>query len=430
MIKNLLAGLILCLFLSACEEPDIVSTDVIPGTDQPGVFFTDTSLVLAFTIQDDPLVSSNSQAPLFLGTLNDQAIGQTAASFYIQMRVSTSVPSIASTAVADSMVLSLAYSDIYGDSTAQHTINVYELGESLSSDSTYQTTDSFALAASMTPLGTIVTVPSTGDSVLVNGVLQAPQIRIPLTNTFTQQIFDHYKSTPTDFLDNTAFLNYFKGLYINDVTDFNGFGDIKGSIITFNPASSVNTVTLFYKDAPGDTVSKSYSFQLGTGSVRSNRVVNTYNTGVVNDSLQTPASLYIQSLNGLKVKVKFPNISNLIKDHPVSINKAELVIKVRSGSEDVIDAHTGFFVYEEDLAGGLSLVADYNESSNVVGGVLDNDTKTYRLDIAQQMQRILNGSVNNFIYLVAGGRAVNAQRTILEGSGSIKLNLTYTIKNN
>lgn len=436
MIRNVLAGvcLSLCLCLLACEEPDLVSSDVIPGTDQPGVFVTDTSTIIAFTMNDDDsLESSNSGAPLLLGSLNDQVLGTTATSFYIQMMRSNSAPSVTASSVADSMVISFAYSDIYGDSSSVHNISVYELGTALSTSSTshYYTTDTFELLNPSVPLGSVATLPDQKDSVSVNGVVQAPQLRIPLSNTFTQRIMDRIKNNSSDFADDAAFLNYFKGLYIKSTADYNGSGDVKGSILALNPTSSINTVTLFYRDHPDSTNLKSYSFSLGTSSRRVVHVVNNYNPGITNDSLQTPASLYIQSMGGLKVKVKFPYINNFTNQQNVSVNKAELIVKIKSGTTGVMDAHALVWTIEDDE----TFTADYAEAnSRLTNGLLPGGGDTYTFNISQQMQRILNGSVNNQIYLspgdLVGNRLFNAQRTILEGAGSIKLKLTYTIKNN
>jgi len=236
------------------------------------------------------------------------------------------------------------------------------------------------------------------------------------------------KNNISDLSNNVDLLNFFKGLYIKSTTDFNGSGDVKGSIIAFNQTSSINTVTLYYTD----TVQKSVSFQLGTSSIRSNLIRHSYNSGIINDSLQTPPSLYIQSLNGLRVKVKFPGIMALASQGLISINKAELVVKVKAGTDNVIKPNPGFFVYHDAPSGVYTTIADYDEQlqggvGNVIGGTLDGDT--YRINISQQMQRIVNGTVNDYVYLVSAGRGVNAQRTILEGAGSIKLNIIYT-KNN
>jgi hypothetical protein len=427
MIKNLVAGMFVCLCMVACEEPDLVSSDVIPGTDQPGIF-SDSMEVTAFTTTDKELESGNTSSPMFIGTINDLEIGSTTASFYIQMLLGASSPlAIPSTGVADSMVIALAYSGIYGDSSATHTVSVYQLAQSLASDSAHHTTDTFNLVDPASPLGTVTLVPALNDSVLIDGISKAPQLRIPLNPAVANTFLNEIKNNSSSFLNNSALLDYFKGLYIKSTTDFNGQGDVKGSIIAFNSGSSINTVTLYYKDTDTSSVQKSYSFQLGVNSVRSNLIKQTYNAGIINDSLQTPPLLYVQSLNGLRVKIKFPGVMALASQGSVSINKAEIVVRIKEGSDKVIKPHSGLFIFNDTPSGAYALVTDYDESSNIVGGFLDGDT--YRLNISQQMQRIVNGSANDYVYLALIGRGVNAQRTILQGAGSIKLNLTYT-KNN
>jgi hypothetical protein len=425
MIRSLLSAIVLCVCFAACEEPDLVSSDVIPGSDQPGVFFTDTNLAIIFSVQDRPLISNDNSAPLFLGSLNDQAIGLTYASFYIQMRRGASAPLFTSTTTPDSIVLSLGHSSIYGDTTALHTISVYEMLEKIDTV-TYYTTQSFQADTNNAPLGSVTLRPSTTESVIVGGVVQAPQLRIRLNNSFAQRLIDNSASLVTD----EALLNFFKGLYIKDSTDFNGSGDVKGGILALNSSSSLNTVTLYYKDSPSDTTAKSYSFSLGASSYRSNRVNHSYNAGVLDDSLQTPANLYIQSLGSIQLKVKLPNLGSLVSNGSIAINKAELVLKVKSGTTGVIAPNAAFFAFQDLDNGNQALIYDNLETTYLTFGYpLSSDT--YKIDISQHLQRILSGDVNrNYIYIRAGVRGANAQRVVLEGAGSAKFNITYTIKNN
>jgi hypothetical protein len=426
MIRSLIAGMFICLCLTACEEPDLVSTEVIPGTDQPGVF-NDSLELTAFTTTDRQLVSNSTTLPMLLGSINDQEIGTTAASFYIQMLLAASAPpAVPSTGVVDSMVISLAYSSLFGDSAATHTVSVYEMGQKLvGENTTYYTTDSFTLANPGIPIATVVTVPSLTDSAIVGGVQQAPQLRIPVDAITAEKFLNAMKNNTAVFTDNTSLTNFFNGLYFTSSADNNGSGDVKGSIMAFYPGSSINTVTLYYRDQSTDTIGKSYSFQLNSSSVRSNRAVHTYNPGIIDDSLQTPSLLYVQALNGLRIKVKLSGLKDFLQQQgTISVNKAELILKLKSNSTSIIKANSQLVTIEEDN----SFIADYGEEGFLQSeGFLDGDT--YRLRISQQMQRMVNGEVPDYIYITSSDRITNAFRTVLEGAGSIKLNLTYT-KNN
>ena len=60
---------------------------------------------------------------------------------------------------------------------------------------------------------------------------------------------------------------------------------------------------------------------------------------------------------------------------------------------------------------------DYFETSGYYGGGLDASTRTYRFNLARQIQAILDDRIgNNGFYLVISGSGVQAARAIL-GSG-------------
>ena len=112
----------------SCEKPDLTTADVLPVTDQPGVFFTDTLSTSIRTVAEDSLVGSSGLSPFFLGSLNDAEFGISNASFYTQVRLGSSLNSTSFNDITtpDSIVLSLGYEGIYGDSNAVHHISVYE----------------------------------------------------------------------------------------------------------------------------------------------------------------------------------------------------------------------------------------------------------------------------------------------------------------
>ena len=405
--------------ISSCEKPDLTGSDVLPGSDQPGVF-TDTIGTKARTVAEDSLVGSVKAYPLFLGSMNDAEIGTSSASLYIQPRLGSSLndSSFHGITTPDSIVLSLGYRSIYGDSTTLHHISVYEISDSLSADSIYYTTRDFGLKT--TGLGYFSFVPNLHDSIMVGSTKQAPQLRLRLNDELGNRFMQELVNNATTFSSNADFFKFFNGIYLKDSVDGNG------GVITFDDASSLNAITLYYKKIPTDTINYSYSFVINSNSARNNRFQHQYNMAVF-DTV-SPTTLYVQSMAGLKTKIEFPNLMNLVDSHAVSINKAELVIKLKSGTSSPLANHSSLLVYAPDSLGRNTLIADVFEPAGFVGGGFSNNE--YKLNISRYIQEVINGKFKNYgIYLVAIGSVSNAQRTFLDGTG-IKFNLTYTLQNN
>ena len=74
---------------------------------------------------------------------------------------------------------------------------------------------------------------------------------------------------------------------------------------------------------------------------------------------------------------------------------------------------------------------DYYESSGYYGGGLNATSDGYTFNIAQQLQRYLNGTVSNSdFYLIISGSGVVANRAIIKSGSNpntkMKLSLFYT----
>lgn len=415
MIRYLFVFLGLCIIFS-CEEPDLTGSDVLPVSDQPGLFTSDTSTITAKTVLEDSLVSSLNTYPLMLGSMNDPEVGITNASFNTQVLMGSSLTSFDSITTADSVILSFGYTEIYGDTTAVHHISVNELDTTLTNPA--YTTSDFSIKNGG-GLGYISLVPNLRDSVPILNTKQAPQLRLKLNTDFGSTIMQKYLSQPSLFSSNDQFLTYFKGISITDSADG------AGSIISLDANSSLNALTIYFHTTDTPIVAKSYSFKINASCIRSNRFKHLYNSTVF-DSV-SPATVYVQSTAGLKTKVEFPYLMNLSAAQKVSINKAELVVKLRPGSEATLANHPNLFIYAPDSLGRNEIILDSYSSAGYVGGTYTNGE--YKFNVFRHIQRILNGvHKNNGIYLVASGSVSNAKRTFLQGATTMKLNLTYTLQ--
>lgn len=404
------------LVLVSCNDPDLIGLDLQPESDQVGITRTDTFTIETYTRPEDSLITSRTDAPLFLGTINDPVYtGSSDAGFVIQARIGNTItPTTFDNATTpDSIILSFAYRGVAGDTNSLHAISVYEITDVLSKDSVYYSTRTFNQS---TFLGHTELVPKIKDSSVVGGINTAPQLRIALDTAFGGKLLREYIANPLTFASNESFLSFVKGIVLVDSANGNG------SILTLEPSSTVNKLTLYFSG------NKSYEFIMDANSARFSYFRHQYlfqNSDNIEDN-----PMVVQSMAGLKDSIVIPHLKNLFAqaDKPVSINNAQLVFKVQeSAIGGGLDPHASMIVFASDSLGNNTLVIDATESSSYFGGLYDSNRKEYIFNIGRHVQRILNGDVKDYgLFLVAGGSTSNAQRTVLQGGNSVKLIVTYT----
>ncbi len=416
----LVAGMTL---LFGCSEPEMPGLDLQPVSEQPGIFVTDTLTIHSYCVEEDSLVAWSTtknaiEAPtLYTGTLNDPDIGTTNAGFVTQVRIGNTITSttFAGLSTPDSVVLVMGYKEIIGDTSAQHHFRVYELGEKLYVDSVYYTSRTYT---SGNLLGEVTLRPDIDDSVKVGTVTSPPQLRLPLDTAFGGRLMREYANNPGTFADNTAFLAYLKGLKVE--SDANGSSSL-GSIVTLMSASSLDRLILYYNSG------SSYEFLIDGSCVRmpyfSHNYLPAFKDNVADDVMA------VSSMAGLKDSLVIPNLRNLYDNGPVSINQAQLVVKMKDGSNNVIPQHTNLLILASDSLGLNQAIIDNSESSSYYDG--NYASGEYHINIARHVQRLLktlveDGGKDYGLFLVPGGSMSNARRSLLKGNADLKLIVTYT----
>ncbi len=410
------------LFLSACNEPDLIGLDLQPASQLPGVR-VDTLLLETYTVAEDslvmwsPLKNLIELPTLFIGSYDDPYLGKSRAGFVSQIRIGNTITSstFAGVATPDSVVLSFLYKGIEGDSTSTHHISVYELDEVLHADSTYYSSRSYNRT---TFLGHIDLLPDIRDSVVVGGANAAPQLRIPLDTALGGKIMREYISNPSTFASNSAFIDFFNGVLLVDSAD--GLG----SIISFPSTSGVHRLTLYFSG------NKSYEFLIDVNAVRVSYFSHEY-FPTVYDAAQDQ-SLVVASMAGLKDSLVIKNLSSLYDEGPVSISSAKLLIKLQDGTTTSnFNPHSNLLIFGSDSLGKNVTTADATETSAYYGGVFDDTKDEYVFNVARYVQQTLkkvveSGGKDYGLFLVAGGSTSNARRTVLQGQDAMKLIVTTT----
>jgi hypothetical protein len=425
-MRMILPALILGGFVfTSCSKPDSVGIDVLPETDKPGVYYTDTITVEAYTIREDSLRSDEAVAAFNLvGSYTDPVFGLSRSSFYSQVRLPNNNTNFTfgNNPVLDSVVLMLAYADYYGDTLTPLTLEVFQLDQPMSLDSTYYTHHSVATNRQLFS-GTIEARPK--DSVFIGSNKFAPHLRLRLDDAFGNTFIN---AGNTSFIDNATFINYFKGIHVraNDILTSG-----QGVILSFNLLAATSKLAFYYTNSSGTTQQVSY-FEINNQCPRFNRMDHDYTTSEFGTTFPVPGDnrLYIQSMAGLKVRLKFPHIKNFGINGPVAINKAELAIPVIDN--DVFKNHQNLLVFGVDSAGKEALIPDLLESINYYGGGYESTEKIYKFNINRYVQQLISGKIatDYGLSLISSGGAVNAFRTVVPGlstpTSSIRLRITYS----
>lgn len=410
---------LLAVFSVGCSEPSVIGLDVQPLTDRANVEYTDSVSLITSALLEDSIRTDETTLNL-LGSYTDPIFGTSSATSYFQIRLPSNDIDFGTGPILDSVILSMAYNGYYGDTLATQNLYVYELSESFYKDSTYYSNKDFSYNS--TPIGTLTFSPRPTDSVLVGSIKEAAQLRIRLSDSFGSNLLN---AGTANLANNDAFLQFFKGLYIK--TDEISSPNL-GSILYFDLLSSLSRLTLYYNDT------LSFHFIINTESARVNHFEHDYTgTNILNSSTYN-ATVYVQAMAGIKTKIELPYLSNFVDSGPIAVNKAELVVTVEEGTTDLYESPDKLLLIRVDSLGKNSsspVPGDLTGEAPSAGVTYNSDTREYRFNIANHIQDILSGKVNDYgLFLLPAGAPVSANRAVIAGGQNInyrmKLQLTYT----
>ncbi len=435
------------VFLTSCDESSIIGLNVQPTNDLLNVVYNDTSTLLTRSVKMDSLrtdaaqLQSVSYNALF-GTYLDPIFGKTSASIYTQLTLSSINPNFGINPIIDSVVLSLVYdtTSCYGKiQKAQQNISVYQLSENLIPSNVYYSNYSPSLLVSATDLANgFAFTPNLTSTNTIDGEVLKPCLRVQLNSAFGQSILSSQSSG--NLLNTTAFQNFMKGLYIT-TENTTSLNNGEGNILKINYADYQTKLRLYYHC---DTAHLKYDLSIGTTAALFSHFKHTFiNSDLIsqiNEASDKQNDLvYLQSMAGVKVKIKMPYIMNLNTTYIHRINKAELVIKIDTTApyqSGTYTPPTQLIVLGINDIGEDFVLSDFYERANYsygyyIGGSYNSVTNEYRINISRYIQQILDGKIkNNGLHLLAFQGAFYANRVVIGGGSNsayhMKLNLTYT----
>lgn len=325
LMRNSVLVLVSAFFLS-CEEPGKIGFTGEEGSEQ--TYFTDTLTVESSTYLMDSAITSG-QAAALVGSFSDPLFGEISSVAYLQPAL---VPDIFGTGltafttsdnvVYDSLNLRLINRTLllYGDSTANITIQVHRLQQSLEVGKNYNYDDDQAydqtLLASKTLTRDDFYDPSDSSFLYIN---------LKLPDEIGQELMA--LANKDESTTNEAFANAFKGFRISAVSGTK-------TLVSFNlgavSSTGVSALDLFFHDS-GSTTADAYVF--GFTSARYNQITTnragtalnslTQKTTTINSAL-TGNRTFVQAGTGVASKLTFPYLDQFTNPQ---IGRAELAFK-------------------------------------------------------------------------------------------------------
>ena len=347
MMKTRVLTLIFFITLisfSACKKtPEKIGNDLQPTNSYITVDFTDGQdfVTSTFTV---PYLSTKQLGYAFIGNMNDPVFGNSNYDFFTQYSLSTSSLYWGDGAVADSVVLCMAYNGYYGDTIDKPlTAKVFEIIEDMYADSTYRSNMVLECEPDELANYTFVPRPLTPiDTVIDRGVL-----RIPLDVSIAEKLVAN-----GPYETNDGFKEQFKGLRV--MCEKN---EVPASAVSFNLTHSYSYLRVYYHN---DIDTLSYDFRVTSSDVRFNHYTHDYSNSEITlfDTVNNP-KLYVQGAAGTRVWVKFPNIQAWARNIAdslntnIAINEAKLI-----------------------LSGAVTDTAMYNPPAKLVAAAAKFDTDT------------------------------------------------------
>ena len=434
IISACLTAVILITIFTACnKKPDQVGLSLQPVSEELSVVFDNSTGLLSHSLREDSVRTDvNVIKTGMLGSMLDPVFGKTTAEIYSQFRLSENGQDFGTNPQLDSLVLSFSYSGFYGDSMSSQTIKVFELDHDMVPDSAYYSNQSMSDYG--VELASVTFIPAPGDSVLVGGELETPQLRIRLSDEFAEKILT---ADPSVFDDNESWLEFMKGLHITSEPVM-----ADGGIMLFDMLAANTALTIFYRsETSQDTLSFVFlsnsncarftSFDhndyLGASAEFKSQVLD-------GDTAAGSEIFYLQGMGGVKAQLRLPDIQEFFKDgRKVAINEAKLIFHLYDdGSELAAPPQLGLAMIDEE--GDYLPLPDAGESSSYYGGYLNEAEDQYYFRISRHVQRVLTGEIPNYpLALLITGASFRANRIIiygpdslLNGDNKMVLNITYT----
>ena len=176
------------LSFSCSKTTNTIGNGLISEGDLIAAYYTDTVEISCHSTTIDSIVTKG-MSTLLLGSMMDPVMGSTNANIFTQLHLSSTNQRFGTAPVIDSVILQLAYSGYFGDTTTMQTLHVYELADSLSStENYYQISDVAVKPTDLANGFQFYPHPKTTGIVVGTDTITQAVVRIPLSNSFGEQL--------------------------------------------------------------------------------------------------------------------------------------------------------------------------------------------------------------------------------------------------
>ncbi len=425
----------LVVLMGSCKiDGDEIGLNIQPPGDELKLAITDTITAVAFSVREDSVRTDKLPTSL-LGSYYDPVFGKTTASLYTEMLLSNILLDFGEGAVIDSVVLSLAYQNIWGDTASYQTFRVFELTDSLNIDSAYFSNRTHSYDH-INELGSVTVIPTT-DSVLMDTVKVAPHLRIPLSQALASKFLG---ANPDVYSSNTSFRQFFKGLFITaDPVDEAG----KGALSTFSLLAENTNLRIYYQNDENDSLT--YTFYITSGAARYSHYEHydyehaspEFRQQVIEGDTSLGSDiLYMQPLGGVKTYLHFPGLaalgSQIGENENMAVNEAQIFFSLFD-PEPALDPPPRLVLAKlTNDEGSTTLLDDQREGEVYFGGFYNKENKEYMFRLNRYVQqRLLDPEGEDFgLALLIPGASSVPQRVLLNGSaaenGRIRIIIKHT----
>jgi hypothetical protein len=408
-----LSLLLIAAMLSCSKDPVKIGLGLLPGSDFIEVWSTDTVGLKAFTMYNEHSLTTDSTR-MIAGSLYDEYFGTTHCDFVTQLRVMSPWPAKAFT--VDSVKLSFVPSKVSGDTAAVHYMRICETGTVLTDTTDYYSAQD---PDTINCLG----------QYLLPKLIADQAVSIKLDGWVGEYLM---RDTTMFYPASDFYKEFFKGLYFSIRSETNPIMVEMDASLT----ASIEplALTVFYKI---DTVRYNYSFVATHRAVNYNRFTHDRSTADpakqivhVND-LVADTAVYLQTYQGVYVKLDMPSLAAYRNIEHLAVNKARIIAPVHIDGETYKESTMPARVYVRyrNSEGRELPIPDLLHDVTFMDGTYYNEKDSYIFNITTFVQKYLDGeieqpSVELFLPLTA------TQNVIFKANSNepaFKLEFAYTI---
>lgn len=403
-----------CLIFAFFNCTKISNTDIGSGLIPPvdGVRTKDTVLDVITKNQSFDSVAVGFSDDHVLGYTSDPVFGTTSASVNFQLSLPNSDFGFGvadkNSLVLDSVVLSMSYKNVWGDSMSPLSLHVYEIDPEVPFrvDSSYNNTISFEKGNELTENNTAAVVYpyllNDPDTIKQFSEDATNQLRIRLSSTFGNRLLHNYDSL-NEYQTDSTFHNAVRGLIVEAEHSGN-------SLLLLNLSDTSTRLSLYYHYPGTDSAVRRFATNALT-CASSNTIIRNYSgTQLANfyppnaNPNSEDSLLFIQTSPGTYAKIKIPQIDSLPN---MIIHRAEILMQqvpdIGGADQTFTTPNLFLAAYSEDSNRRFAVPYDLQFSSGTFvnlsafgvtpipksTGLFGATTSNYSFDISRYVQGVV-----------------------------------------